>query len=141
MIPGFSNGINVLAVLASGVGSMVLGFLWYGPLFAKPWSTYTGWTEEKVRAVGGGKMALTYILTFVAAVLQAVVLTVFARALGISAWTDGLWMGALAGVGFTALGFATTYLFEHKPLGLWLIVSGYEVVYLAGAGVIVTAWR
>ena len=141
MIPSLSNGFNILAILASGVGSLIIGFIWYGPLFGKPWSTYTGWTREKVATVPGGQMALSYILSFVAAVAQACVLTVFARGLGVTAWSDGLWIGLLAGVGFTALGFATTYLFEHKPTGLWLIVSGYEVVYLAGAAVIVTVWR
>jgi hypothetical protein len=140
MNPSFAHGINVLAVLASGIWSMILGFLWYGPFFGKPWGTYTGWTSEKVRTVGGGSMALTYILAFVAAVLQAIALTVFGRSLGVATWSDGLWMGLLAGIGFVALGFGTTFLFERKPIGLWLIVSGYEVLYLAGAGVLVSLW-
>jgi hypothetical protein len=141
MIFTFGSGINILALLASGVLSLIIGFVWYGPLFAKPWSRYTGWTDEKVKSVGGGSMALTYGLTFVAAVVQALVLTLFARSLGAVTWIDGLLLGAIAGAGFTALGFATTHLFEHKPLGLWLIVSGYEVVYLAAAGVLVSIWR
>jgi len=141
MIPSFSVGFNILAVIASGVWSLVLGFIWYGPLFGKPWAGFTGWTEEKVKAVPGGRMALSYVLTFLAAVAQAVVLTLFVRAAGVAAWSDGLWTGLLAGIGFVALGFATSYLFEHKPTALWLIVSGYEVVYLAGAGVLVAVWR
>ncbi len=141
MIFTFGSGINILALLASGVLSLVIGFVWYGPLFAKPWSRYTGWTDEKVKRSPGGSMALTYGLTFVAAVVQALVLTLFARSLGAVTWTDGLLLGAIAGAGFTALGYATTHLFEHKPLGLWLIVSGYEVVYLAAAGILVSVWR
>jgi len=141
MIFTFGSGINGLALLASGVVSLVIGFVWYGPLFGKPWSRHTGWTDEKVKSVGGGAMALTYGLTFVAAVAQALVLTLFARSLGAVTWTDGLLLGTIAGAGFTALGFATTHLFEHKPFGLWLIVSGYEVVYLAAAGMLVSAWR
>lgn len=141
MNPSFSHGVNILAVLVSGAWSLVLGFLWYGPLFGKPWGGYTGWTEEKVKTVPGGQMALSYILAFVVAAAQAVVLTVFVRSLSVSTWSDGLWVGVLAGFGLTALGFAATYLFEHKPVGLWLIVAGYEVVYLGGAGVLVTVWK
>lgn len=141
MIFTFGSGINVLALLASGVLSLAIGFIWYGPLFAKPWSRYTGWTDEKVKQVSPGSMAFTYGLTFVAAVVQALVLTLFARSLGAVTWTDGLLLGAIAGGGFTALGFGVTHLFEHKPLGLWLIVSGYEVVYLAAAGILVSVWR
>jgi hypothetical protein len=129
------------AILASGAASLIVGFVWYGPLFGKPWSAFTGWTTEKVRSIPGGSKALTYVLTFLAAVAQAVVLTVISRSLGATAAGDGLLLGLLSGVGFTALGFATSYLFEHKPIGLWLIVSGYEVVYLAAAGVLVTVWR
>jgi len=140
MIPSFSHGLNILAVLVSGVWSLVLGFLWYGPLFSKPWSKHTGWTNEKVKTISGGRMATSYILTFLAAVAQAIVLTVIGRSLGITLWSDGLWLGLLAGIGFIALGFGTSFLFEHRPIGLWLIVAGYEVVYLAGAGVLVTVW-
>ena len=103
MIPSFSHGINVLAVLASGVGSLVIGFIWYGPLFGKPWGSYTGWTDQKVKTVAGGQMALTYILSFLAAIAQAIVLTVFVRAVGVATWGNGLWTGLLAGVGFIAL--------------------------------------
>ena len=31
--------INWLAVLASVVAAMVVGYLWYGPLFGKAWAT------------------------------------------------------------------------------------------------------
>ena len=138
----FGSGINILALLASGVLSLAIGFVWYGPLFGKPWSRYTGWTDEKVKQVSGGSMALTYGLTLVAAIVQALVLTLLSRSLeGATAWSDGLLLGVIAGAGFTALGFAVTHLFEHRPAALWLIVAGYEVVYLAAAGVVVTVWR
>lgn len=141
MVFTFGSGINVLALLASAVASLAIGFAWYGPLFGKAWSRYTGWTDEKVKKLGGSSMGLTYGLTFVAAAAQALVLTLISRSLGATTWADGLLLGAIAGAGFTALGFAVTFLFEHRQPGLWLIVSGYEVVYLAAAGLIVTAWR
>ena len=37
--------VNYLAVLACGVVAMILGFLWYGPLFGKKWSQLMGWGE------------------------------------------------------------------------------------------------
>ena len=47
--------INYLAVLVSAVSAMVLGFLWFGPLFGKEWSKAMGWTEEQM-AAGREKM-------------------------------------------------------------------------------------
>jgi hypothetical protein len=137
----FFSGLNVLSILACGAASLVLGFLWYGPLFGRAWAGYTGWTEEKVKSIPGAKMAMTYVLTFLAAVVSAYVLAVLSPAVGASTAVDGLVLGLAAGVGFVAMAFGTTHLFEHKPAFLWFIVAGYEVVYLAVAGVIVTVWR
>jgi len=141
MLVNFSEGWNILAVLASGLASLILGFLWYGPLFGKAWAGYTGWTNEKVKTIPGSRMAMTYLLAFLAALISAFVLAILSAALGASGAADGLVLGLLAGIGITAMGFGTTFLFEHKPLGLWLIVAGYETAYLVIAGIIVTVWR
>ena len=34
--------LNIWAVLGSMVASIVFGFLWYGPLFGKPWMRLSG---------------------------------------------------------------------------------------------------
>ena len=141
MILNFSNGLNILAILGSGIASLILGFVWYGRLFGKAWAGYTGWTEEKIKTIPGSRMARTYILTFLAALVSAFVLAVLSRALGASGALDVLILGLVTGIGIAAMGFATTFLFEHKPLGLWLIVAGYQVFYLVIAGIIVTVWR
>lgn len=36
--------VNYLAILVAAVLSMVLGFLWYGPLFGKEWTKLMGVT-------------------------------------------------------------------------------------------------
>jgi hypothetical protein len=86
-------------------------------------------------------MARTYILTFAAALVTALILAFLARALAASGIGDGLVLGLGTGIGFAAMAFATTHLFEHKPVGLWLIVSGYQIAYQTAAAVIVTLWR
>jgi RsiW-degrading membrane proteinase PrsW (M82 family) len=141
MVLNSGEGINLWAILVSGLASLVIGFIWYGPLFGKAWSGYTGWTEEKVKTLPSSRLASTYVLTFAAALVTAYALAFLVRALGISRVTDGLFLGLLTGVGFAAMAFATTHLFEHKPVGLWLIVSGYQLVYQVAAAVIVTLWR
>ncbi len=133
--------INVWAILACGVTSLVIGFVWYGPLFGKAWAGYTGWTEEKIKTVPAARMARTYILTLLAALVTAFVLDMLAWAINATSALQGLVLGLLTGIGFAAMAFATTHLFEHKPVGLWLIVSGYQVVYQVAAAVIVAIWR
>jgi hypothetical protein len=132
---------NILAVLASGIASLIIGFVWYGPLFGKPWAEYTGWTEEKIKTMPSSRMGLTYGLTFICALITAAVLSGVSNAMSLTGVVPGLLLGLVTSIGFAAMAFATTHLFEHKPLGLWLIVSGYQVIYMAAAGIIVTVWR
>lgn len=141
MIIKFTFDFNLLAILACGVASLIIGFIWYGPLFGKAWSGYTGWTAEKAKAIPGSRMAATYGLAFLGAIISAVALSILCQAMALSGAVNGLALGLLAGIGFAAMAFATTFLFEHRPLKLWLIVSGYQVVYLAAAGIIIAVWR
>jgi hypothetical protein len=60
--------INYLAILASGIIMMVLGYLWYGPLFGKPWMKLAGITKsdmEKSKKNGEAHNASDNDLTIV----------------------------------------------------------------------------
>ncbi len=66
--------INLLAVLACAVASMVLGTVWYGVLFSKQWEEIIGvkgMTPEK-RAQMQKKAMPLYGVAFVLALFQAV---------------------------------------------------------------------
>ena len=40
-------GVNLWAVLASGLATMVVGFVWYSPLlFARPWMVLMGYNPD-----------------------------------------------------------------------------------------------
>ena len=41
--------INWWAVLVAGVVYMVVGMVWYGPLFGKLWKSLMGFTDESVK--------------------------------------------------------------------------------------------
>jgi hypothetical protein len=70
-------GVNLWAVLACGVATMVLGFLWYSPmLFANPWMKLMGYDpNDKVRIAEMQKSAgPSYGMSFIASLLGAAVL-------------------------------------------------------------------
>ncbi|OFW66266.1 MAG: hypothetical protein A2Z12_05715 [Actinobacteria bacterium RBG_16_68_21] len=58
------NNLDWLAVVVGALVFMVVGFLWYGPLFGKAWSKATG-----VAMTGGmprpDKMGWTFVYSFV----------------------------------------------------------------------------
>ena len=68
--------VNWWAVIVCAMLSMVIGVIWYGPLFSKPWSKLTGWTSEKVTALPRSKMLTSYILAFIAAFVISSVLAI-----------------------------------------------------------------
>ena len=70
-------GVNLWAVLASAVATMVAGFLWYSPaLFAKPWTILMGYDpNDKAKMAEMQKSAgPSYGMSFVASILAAFVL-------------------------------------------------------------------
>ena len=91
--------INVWAVLAAGVSSMVLGGLWYSPLlFGKAWSAASGVTEAQQKSANMAKvMGSAFLLAVIGAAVFAMFLGPrpalgFATAAGLSAglcWVAG----------------------------------------------------
>ena len=139
--------INYLAVLVCAVAAMVLGFIWYGKLFAKPWTELMGWTPEKMAAMnasGQKNMTMQYALQAIGALLMAYVLAhalIFASAyLNVSGVAAGLQAGFWNWLGFVAPVTLGSVLWDGKPWKLWFINAGYYLVVLLGMGVILALW-
>ena len=49
-------------------------------------------------------------------------------------------LGLMVGVFFVTTAFVITYIFERRPLGLWLINGGYHMVSFTLMGLILGAW-
>ena len=132
------TGGTLIAAIVAAVSNFVVGGLWYSPLlFARPWMAYNGFTEEQLRS--GGSMGKIFGLTFFAGLVAAFNLAMF---VGPSASAGrGAMLGFLVGFGWVAMAFASSYLFERKTLGHWLINAGYFVVSYTLMGVLVAVTR
>ncbi|NOU93691.1 DUF1761 family protein [Paenibacillus sp. LMG 31456] len=127
--------INYLAVLASTVAAMFIGFLWYSPvLFGHAWAKQRGMKMEEIS--GGGPM--TYVLTAVTALVGAFVLALLLTMGGRATVASGLTVGLLIGISISVK-IGMNYLFENKPLGLYLITIGYHLVSYLVMGLIIGA--
>ncbi len=136
--------INFLAVLAATASNVVIGFLWYGPLFGKPWAALSGFTEETMVAAKAKGMGKNYALMMLGAFLTAFVLAhalVFASAYtnthGIPA---GLMCGFWNWLGFIVPLSMGSVLWDGKPWKLFLINVGYQLVALLAMGCILAVW-
>lgn len=129
------SDLNWIAVLVAALSGFAIGSLWYGPLFQKPWMKFSGLTQEMAAQ---GNMPLifggAYALNLTGAIGLALILV------DSSGWASGVHVGAFVGLFFVATALGVIYLFERKPLGLWLVNAGYQIVNFAAMGAILGAW-
>ncbi len=137
--------VNYLAVLVAAIVSMVIGFLWYGPLFGKPWMREMGMSKEKMDAAMKKDMGKSYGLMFVGSLVMSYVLahaTIFAGTyLGVTGVSAGLMSGLWNWLGFVAPVTLGSVLWEGKSWKLWFLNNGYYLVTLLAMGVTLAVWR
>jgi uncharacterized membrane protein len=131
--------INYWAVIVCAVANMVIGSLWYGPIFGRPWRKLMGITDESMKE-GGKGMGARYAALAVASLVMAFILALFVQmalvvdvmgALQLAFW---LWLGFIATV---MLG---TVLWEQKPVRLYILNIAYYLVTLSVQALILTYW-
>lgn len=136
-------GVNLLAVLASGVATMILGFVWYSPLlFAKPWTKLMGYDLENKAQMdemrkGAGKL---YGISFLTSLLTALLLGKVIHIATVDTALYGMKVGAGMWLGFVATVQLTDALFMRKPVQLFLINTGYRLVCCLAMGAILAVW-
>jgi hypothetical protein len=133
--------VNFWAVLLSAIASMVVGSIWYGPLFGKMFMREMGmeqWSPEKQAAMKK-KMVLMYLGQFVASLLMFYVLgtliTWSAPSLNVY---FGMWTAFFMWLGFVVpLAFGNA-LWGGKFKLFWLSI-GNMLITLLFAGAIIGA--
>ena len=125
--------VNLLAVLACGVSSLVLGGIWYSPmLFAGAWQRAAGLSDEQAKS---GNVAMIFGGAFVLSLIAAYVFAMFLGAkFGVGPATAA---GFSAGLCWVAASYGISYLFERRPLSLWLINGGYHTLQFTLFGLII----
>jgi hypothetical protein len=132
--------INYLAVVVAAVIAFAIGGLWYSPLlFAKQWVKAHGYTEERIKEMQAGA-AKAYGVSIVCQLLIALAIAVLVGYLHLALCVQGLKLGFLIWAGFALpLGLMAT-MFTDKKFTVFVIDTGYQLVYLLIMGSIITVW-
>jgi hypothetical protein len=134
--------VNLWAVIVSAAVSMVIGSVWYGPLFGRTFMTAMGmdkWTPEQ-QAEMKKKMVMSFVLQFVASLVMFYVLSMFMGRLGQMNVGDGLMTAFWIWLGFIVpLKFGDA-LWGGNMILFWLGISEMLLTLLAG-GAIIGAWK
>lgn len=127
--------LDIVAVAVATVAGMAVGAAWFSKrLGGKPWA----------RAAGvelGSAPASAYLYAFVATAITATVLKVAvdiaAEAVAGPYLVTAILVGVLAWLGFTAARCAVEYLFEQRPLRLFVIDMGHQLAVVLVMSVII----
>ena len=134
--------VNWLAVLVAGIVPMIVGFLWYGPLFSKRWLQLMETTEEEIRK--NFNPLKTHGASFVLALVTAFILAqLLARMGGPDGGANamaGVHLALMALIAFVLPVSYQSWAYEGRKAGLFWLNLGYNGVSLIGQAVVIAAW-
>jgi Protein of unknown function (DUF1761) len=137
--------INYLAVIVAALISMVVGALWYGPLFGKPWMALMKLTEADKNNGMKNAANKSYALMMLGSLVTAFVLAhsaefamTYTKTFGV---VGGLMVGFWTWIGFIAPTQLSSVLWESKPWKLYALNTSYSLVSLLLQGMVIAVWR
>ena len=136
--------VSLWPVLLAAVSNLVLGSLWYGPLFGKQLRRTAKLTKEEVEKEEkkeGGKVKM-YLKMFVGDFVMAYILAIIIVSMSISTFLAGAMIGFLIWFGFL-LPMSVNKLMWHKDKasveGI-KIHAGYHLTVLVIVGALLAIW-
>jgi hypothetical protein len=128
---------NYAAVVVAAIAYWMLGAVWYGVLFSKPWMELEHMSMEQAKSMNP---VLPYVITLL---LNLVIAYVVAQ---ICVWRNantvgrGAAVGVLLWVGIVGPITFTTYMYEMRPHLLFAINEFYPLAGLVLMGAILGTW-
>lgn len=139
-----ANKTNWLAIAASVVASMLIGFLWYGFIFNQQWMSGNGITVEGEKIFKNGSelpmSSMPMVVNTVCMVVYALIMDWLLNKMNVSTWQTGATIGAAIG-GLMVLGILVGNLFAFNPMSLTVVDGSYSLVLFVVIGAIVGGWR
>ena len=131
--------LNHWAVIVSGLFLWFLGAAWYSPaVFAKPWMAMLRLERNPSRR---GSIFFAMLASLVGDLVTAFLLAHVVAWSGAGTLGWGAFIGFIAWLGFFAAPNFPQGIYENRPLGVFLINSGYWLVGLVGVGGLLAVWR
>jgi len=124
--------INLWAVLAATAFAMIIGAIWYGPLFGKPWMKLVNRTPDDL-ARGSGQI---YLITGLCWLLVGYVLAHFVQYTAADTAVEGAITGLWIWAGFVFPTHVIHTMFAGRSKKLVAIDLGYTLIALLGMGLI-----
>jgi len=135
------GNIRLLQPIVAALVMFVLGALWFGPLFSKPWMAAMGISPDTMNDKARPSIGPMLVGSFIGSLVMAFAMDCFIDRSMSRTLAGGASVGLYASIGFVATAYASTYLFGQKPLKLYVIDVGYQIVGLTIVGALLGAWK
>lgn len=129
---------NHAAVVVAAIAYWLLGALWYGVLFGKPWMALEHISMEQAQSMSP---VVPYIITFALNLLIAYSLAQICIWRNANTGGRGASVGVLLWIGFIGPITYTTYMYEMRPKELFAINEFFSLAGLVLMGAIIGAWK
>lgn len=128
-----------LQILLSVIAYMLIGMLWFGPLFGKPWASMSGLSKVSKESMKKA-MAPAMATSIMSAIIQASILGIAFMAAAVGSFVEALGVVLLLWFGFTATVIATNHAYTMKPAKLLLIDALFPLVTWVAMGAVLYFW-
>lgn len=137
--------VNYFAVLVCAIVSMIVGSIWYGPIFGKKWMEIIGVDPESMKDPVKAKemqksMWKSYLLQFVLSILQIYILANYT--VGSLSVSSAIFNAFWIWLGFVMPTIVGSVLWtnDSQKMSRFLIQSGYQIVMFVIYGFILGIW-
>ena len=123
--------VNYLAVLVAAIAQMIIGAVWYGPLFGKQWMSYSKIKpDKKTMQKMKEKAKHSYVVMFIGSIITAMVFSYIIDYANATTAIDGMIGGFWVWLGFVVPVLSGSFLWEGRPVALFNLKAGYYLVTL-----------
>lgn len=134
--------IKYPAVIVATLVHFILGGLWYSPLlFGNKFIQLINWSPAKLAEIESQSHTKELAIAFLTSLVLTYVLAHFVYYAKATTAMAGIQTAFWLWLGFVVTTQAATVIFEQRPLGLYLINVGYQLVGCSLAGLILAVWR
>ena len=133
------SNLNWLHVFVATLAYFALGAIWYSFLFKNQWIELSGVKMDDPNAQKG--VAGVMFTSFILMLIQTIGIAILEHQFMTGNLMSGLKMGLFVGVAFSSTAIAINYLYNMKPMMLYVIDCGYQILGCSIAGAIMGAWN
>jgi hypothetical protein len=135
------SAINYAAVVTCAVAFFVLGAAWFSAFFGAVWVQELGKHNIVIKEPTPAQLRTKMGLNFLKNVIVALALAWLVAITGSTTACSGFMLGAIIAFGFSVPAMADIFIWESRSFKLFLIDTGYQVIGVIMAAIILSVWR